>query len=110
MSRAFNGLLTILSQCNPPERVVREIVELSPMQSFIQHLLHDVLMKRTLDKVLKLLRKLHWEDPEVSDQLEGGNGSQAELSFEGVFVHPILLHGNLGDQVRQYPLPSCVSV
>lgn len=36
------------------------------MHSFIQHLLHDVLMKRTLDKVLKLLRKLHWEDREVS--------------------------------------------
>lgn len=52
-------------QCNPPERVAREIIELTPMQSFIQHLLHDVLMKRTLDKVLKLVRKLHWDDPEV---------------------------------------------
>jgi regulator of nonsense transcripts 2 len=45
---------------------VREVVELPPMQGFIQHLLHDVLLKRTLDKVLKLLRKLHWEDEEVS--------------------------------------------
>ena len=35
------------------------------MHAFIQHLLHDVLMKRTLDKVLRLLRKLHWEDAEV---------------------------------------------
>lgn len=56
-------------QCNPPERVAREIVELPPMQGFIQHLLHDVLIKRTLDKVLKLLRKLHWEDVEVSYRL-----------------------------------------
>lgn len=55
--------------CNPPERVVREVVQLSPMQSFIQHLLHDVLAKRTLDKVTKLLRKLHWEDQEVYDYL-----------------------------------------
>jgi regulator of nonsense transcripts 2 len=53
-------------QCNPPERVVREIIELPPMHSFIQHLLHDVLMKRTLDKVLKLIRKLHWDDLEVT--------------------------------------------
>ena len=36
------------------------------MQAFIQHLLFDVLMKRTQDKVLVLLRKLHWEDAEVS--------------------------------------------
>jgi hypothetical protein len=27
--------------------------------------LHDVLMKRTLDKVFKLLRKLHWEEQDV---------------------------------------------
>ncbi|KAL7421122.1 mRNA decay protein [Cryptotrichosporon argae] len=52
-------------QCNPPERGAREVIALTPMQSFIQHLLHDVLMKRTLDKVLKLFRKLHWEDSEV---------------------------------------------
>lgn len=53
-------------KCNPPERVAREVIELPPMQGFIQHLLHDVLMKRTLDKVLKLLRKLHWEEEDVS--------------------------------------------
>jgi regulator of nonsense transcripts 2 len=41
-------------------------VELSPMESWIQHLMHNVLVKRTIDKVLKYLRKLHWEDPEVS--------------------------------------------
>jgi regulator of nonsense transcripts 2 len=45
---------------------VREVVELSPMESWIQHLMHNVLVKRTIDKVLKYLRKLHWEDPEVS--------------------------------------------
>jgi hypothetical protein len=46
--------------------VTREVVELSPMESWIQHLMHNVLVKRTIDKVLKYLRKLHWEDPEVS--------------------------------------------
>ncbi|ORY33038.1 armadillo-type protein [Naematelia encephala] len=56
-------------QCNPPERVAREVIELTPMQAFIQHLLHDVLMKRTLDKVLKLMRKLHWEDQETYDYI-----------------------------------------
>lgn len=52
-------------QCNPPERVQREQVQLTPVEAFIEHLLHDVLMKKTVDKVLKLLRKLHWEDEEV---------------------------------------------
>ena len=53
-------------QCNPPERVQREQVQLTPVEAFIEHLLHDVLMKKTVDKVLKILRKLHWEDAEVS--------------------------------------------
>jgi hypothetical protein len=36
------------------------------MEQFIRHLLCDVLSRKTLDNVLKLLRKLHWEDAEVS--------------------------------------------
>jgi hypothetical protein len=35
------------------------------MEQFIRHLLCDVLSRKTLDNVLKLLRKLHWEDAEV---------------------------------------------
>lgn len=67
-------------QCNPPERVVREVVQLTPMQSFIRHLLDEVLMKRTRDKVLKLLRKLHWEHPEVSRERSLCNGVFATSS------------------------------
>lgn len=36
------------------------------MEQFIRHLLFDVLSKKTIDKVLKLLRKLDWDDEEVS--------------------------------------------
>jgi regulator of nonsense transcripts 2 len=35
------------------------------MDLFIRHLVHDVLSKKTIDKVLKLLRKLDWEDLSV---------------------------------------------
>lgn len=35
------------------------------MEQFIRHLMFDVLSKKTIDKVLKLIRKLDWEDPEV---------------------------------------------
>jgi regulator of nonsense transcripts 2 len=33
------------------------------MELFIRHLIYDVLAKKTIDKVLKLIRKLDWEDP-----------------------------------------------
>ncbi|EJU04317.1 ARM repeat-containing protein [Dacryopinax primogenitus] len=52
-------------QCNPPERGPREVKQRDPMDAFIRHLVYDVLSKKTVDKVLRLLRKLHWEDPQV---------------------------------------------
>lgn len=32
---------------------------------FIRHLIYDVLAKKTIDKVLKLIRKLDWEDEQI---------------------------------------------
>jgi regulator of nonsense transcripts 2 len=39
------------------------------MELFIRHLIYDVLLKKTIDKVLKLLRKLDWEDDMVKRTL-----------------------------------------
>ncbi|KAI8994050.1 ARM repeat-containing protein [Trametes punicea] len=49
-------------QCNPPERTARQVKERTPMELFIRHLIYDVLTKKTIDKVFKLLRKLDWND------------------------------------------------
>lgn len=73
-----------MRQCNPPERVAREIVELPPMQAFIQHLLYDVLMKRTQDKVLRLMRKMHWEDQETADFILKTFTEVWEVKYENI--------------------------
>jgi len=39
------------------------------MQLFIRHLIYDVLAKKTLDKVFKLIRKLDWDNDEVKQTL-----------------------------------------
>ena len=39
------------------------------MELFIRHLVYDVLSKRTIDKVFKLVRKLDWNDPSISSTL-----------------------------------------
>jgi regulator of nonsense transcripts 2 len=52
-------------KCNPPERAPRQEKERSPLELFIRHLIYDVLAKKTIDKVLKLIRKLDWEDASV---------------------------------------------
>ncbi|KIK67319.1 hypothetical protein GYMLUDRAFT_156182 [Collybiopsis luxurians FD-317 M1] len=50
-------------QCNPPERSPRQEKQRSTMELFIRHLIYDVLAKKTIDKVFKLIRKLQWDDP-----------------------------------------------
>lgn len=69
ISRRFLTMADVQAvlQCNPPERSAVQQKERSPMELFVRHLFHDVLIKKTVDKVLKLVRKLHWEDPEVLD-------------------------------------------
>ena len=52
-------------QCNPPERGPRQEKVRPPIELFIRHLIYDVLSKKAIDKVLKLLRKLDWDDPHV---------------------------------------------
>lgn len=62
-------LFTRMLQCNPPERTPRQEKERTPLELFIRHLIYDVLVKKTIDKVLKLIRKLDWDDPIVQRAL-----------------------------------------
>ncbi|KAJ7446157.1 ARM repeat-containing protein [Mycena galericulata] len=48
-------------QCNPPERAPRQEKQRAPVELFIRHLIYDVLAKKTIDKVLKLIRKIDWD-------------------------------------------------
>lgn len=52
-------------QCNPPERAPRQEKERSLMELFVRHVMFDLLSKRTIDKCLRLLRRLPWADPEA---------------------------------------------
>ena len=54
---------------NPPERAAIEQKERTPVQQYVSRLVYLDMNKRTYAKVLKTLRKLHWEEQEVSPQL-----------------------------------------
>lgn len=51
---------------NPPERAAIQQKERTPMDLFVRKLIYLDLNKRNLDKVAKQIRKLHWEEDEVS--------------------------------------------
>ena len=50
---------------NPPERAAIQQKERSPVDMFVSKLIYLDMNKRTYPKVLKSLRKLHWEEQEV---------------------------------------------
>ena len=50
---------------NPPERAAIEQKERTPVQQYVWRLVYLDMNKRTYPKVLKSLRKLHWEEQEV---------------------------------------------
>ena len=50
---------------NPPERAAIQQKERTPVDLFVRKLVYLDMNKRTYTKVLKLIRKLHWEEREV---------------------------------------------
>jgi regulator of nonsense transcripts 2 len=51
--------------CNPPDRPAIQQKERSPMEMFIRKTIYLDLSKKNVSSVLKRLRMLHWEDPEI---------------------------------------------
>jgi regulator of nonsense transcripts 2 len=51
---------------NPPDRPAIEQKERTPMELFIRKLVYLDLTRRNYTKILKQIRRLHWEEPEVS--------------------------------------------
>ena len=51
---------------DPPQRAAIQQKERTPTELFIQKLVYVDLNKRTYAKVAKMIRKLHWEESEVS--------------------------------------------
>ena len=51
---------------NPPDRPAIEQKERTPMELFIRKLIYLDMTRRNYTKILKQIRRLHWEEPEVS--------------------------------------------
>lgn len=101
-------------QCNPPDRPAVPQKERTPMQLYMRYLFYNALTRNTSDKVLKLVRKLHWEDPAVSvifPLLNADEGAffptpknkltRLGCSIPDCFETPQCLHQSLEDQIQQ---------
>ena len=57
---------------DPPQRAAIQQKERTPTELFVRQLIYLDITKRNYMKVLKSLRKLHWEEPEVSGPIQQG--------------------------------------
>ncbi|KPV73840.1 uncharacterized protein RHOBADRAFT_54435 [Rhodotorula graminis WP1] len=79
-------------QCDPPERPAIPPKERTPMQLYLRHLFYNVLNRNSSDKVLKLLRKLHWEDPAVVRKLHNAFTKVWKIKYSNVHLFAVLLY------------------
>ena len=73
--------------------------ERSPLELFIRHLIYDVLSKKTIDKVLRLLRKLQWDDQEVVRVLHSAFTKAWKIKYSSISLLAMLAY----DLQRYHP-------
>ena len=69
------------------------------MELFIRHIVYDVLSKKTIDKVLKLIRKLDWHDVVVRRTLHKVFTKPWKVKYSNIPLLAMLTY----DLTRYYP-------
>lgn len=76
---------------DPPERPAIEQKERTPMELFIRKLIYGDMTKRNYSKILKQIRRLHWEEPEVVAILEKVFSKPGKVKYGNIHLLGILL-------------------
>jgi regulator of nonsense transcripts 2 len=76
---------------DPPERPAIQQKERTPMESYIRKLIYLDMNKRNYAKVLKSIRKLHWEELEVVNILERVFSKPAKVKYGNIHLLAILV-------------------
>ncbi|KAJ9131172.1 ARM repeat-containing protein [Pleurostoma richardsiae] len=76
---------------DPPERPAIQQKERTPMELFIRKLVYVDLTKRNYSKILKQIRRLHWEEKEVVVILEKVFSKPGKVKYGNIHLLAILL-------------------
>jgi regulator of nonsense transcripts 2 len=76
---------------NPPERAAIQQKERTPVELFVHKLIYADMNKRTYAKVLKSLRKLHWEEKEVVDLMEKVLSKPGKAKYSNIHLLAVLV-------------------
>jgi len=62
------------------------------MELFIRYQLYDCLCKKSVDRTIKILRKLHWNDPEVVRLLKNILTKVWKVKFSNIYLLAIIVY------------------
>jgi regulator of nonsense transcripts 2 len=76
---------------DPPQRAAIQQKERTPTELFVRQLIYMDMTKRNYMKVLKTIRKLHWEEKEVVRMLEKIFSKPSKVKFSNIHLLAVLL-------------------
>ncbi|KAJ5099334.1 hypothetical protein N7532_006335 [Penicillium argentinense] len=76
---------------DPPPRPAIQQKERTPMEQYIRRLIYLDMNKRNYTKILKCIRKLHWEEQEVVDILERVFSKPVKVKYGSIHLLAILV-------------------
>lgn len=76
---------------NPPERAAIQQKERTTLDLYLRKLIYLDLSKRSLEKVIKQIRKLHWEEPEVPELLRKIFTKPGKIKYGNVHLLAVIL-------------------
>lgn len=76
---------------NPPERAAIQQKERTPLELYVRKLIYLDLSKRSLEKVIKQIRKLHWEEPEVPEILRKVFTKPGKIKYSNIHLLAVIL-------------------
>jgi regulator of nonsense transcripts 2 len=76
---------------DPPKRAAIQQKERTPTELFVRQLVYLDMTKRNYMKILKTIRKLHWEEKEVVAMLEKIFSKPGKVKFSNIHLLAVLL-------------------
>jgi regulator of nonsense transcripts 2 len=76
---------------NPPERAAIEQKERTPVELFLRKIMYQDLARRTLDKTVKQIRKMHWEEDEVIGLIHKVFAKPGKIKYSNIHLLAVIL-------------------
>ncbi|KAI5300464.1 hypothetical protein KEM56_002435 [Ascosphaera pollenicola] len=76
---------------DPPQRPAIQQKERTPMELYVRKLIYLDMNKRNYPRILKTLRKLHWEKPEIVDILERIFSKPGKVKYGNIYLMVTLI-------------------